>query len=372
MLYPDIILELNPSVDIYKIDDDRLEFYFMTTRQRIAMNVSEAVISLINGFDGIAAIGTLCEHIGIDFEDDNVQNFLQYLLHKKILLIPAEEEQERKVLSDDDLCRYDRQLNYFNSSFPSSAYEIQNVLQSTKVLIFGLGAIGSGIAMQLVMSGVRHLILVDKDIVSKDSLERHFMFTSSDVGRSKVEAFSDFLKRIDSKVECSTYHQIIDYDTPIDALLDNSDFVINTLDEPYIGHTSMKIGRGCFVRDLPLYVAGGFDAHLMSTGELIVPNKTPCVDCYVSYFSESLKEWQPQYNVGALTETEIQNSIFEVGGLASMSLFSVSYAVIVILSYIATKDASYSKGRGELLFDSMEINYLNVSKNPQCHVCGIK
>ena len=119
-----------------------------------------------------------------------------------------------------------------------------------------------------------------------------------------------------------------------------------------------------------MFVAGGFDAHLMSTGELIVPYETPCVDCYVSYFSKSLADWKPSYNLNAIEETNVEKGNFEVGGLSSMSLFSISYAVISIIDYIATNDARRNKGRGELLIDEMKITYLNIPKNPNCKTCG--
>jgi len=118
-----------------------------------------------------------------------------------------------------------------------------------------------------------------------------------------------------------------------------------------------------------MFVAGGFDAHLMSTGELIIPDVSPCVDCYTSHFSETLKDWEPQYNTAVIPDSEILNNRFEVGELASMSLFSISYAVMAILNYFAT-DSESKYGRGELLFDKLEIKYLNISKNPDCLICG--
>lgn len=367
----DTILSINPSVDIYKIGDDQLEFYFISTRRRITIDVSPVVISFINNIDGETTIRSLCADLDIEV-DKEVLNFIGYLLQNKILLIPAEEERNKKILSNDDLDRYDRQLNYFNSMFENSAYQYQDKLQNTKVLIFGAGAIGSGIAMQLAMAGIRHFILVDKDVISEDSVERHFCFRKRDIGEPKVESLKRVLLSIDSKIECQTYYSIVDYNTDIDIWLENADFVLNTMDEPYIGFTSIKLGRKCYKRNLPLYVGGGFDAHLMSTGELIVPNVTPCVDCYTAYFTESLKDWKPKYNVDAITEKEYNDNIFEVGGLSSMSLFSISYATIVIINYLITGDAKFSKGRGELLFDNLCINYLNVSRNPNCKICGKK
>jgi molybdopterin/thiamine biosynthesis adenylyltransferase len=366
------IFALNSSVDVYKIGNDILEFYFVTTRRKITINVTPLVIALVSELDGIKSIGDICGNIGLDSQNDDVQAFLDYLKENKVLLLYTEEEKKRLSLSHDDNIRYDRQLTYFDSIAGTSAFDFQRKLQHIRVLIFGVGAIGSGIALQLVMAGIRNFIFVDKDTVTEDSIERHFAFNSLDIGKTKVDALANYLKTIDKNVKCETYFQIVDFDSALDELLDKSDFVVNTLDEPYIGFTSMKIGRACYKRNLPLYVAGGFDAHLMSTGELIIPDKTPCVDCYIKYFTDSLLDWKPKYNTEAISEKENIADVFEVGGLASMSLFSISYASIVILNYLATGNVESTRGRGELLFDGHEIKYFNVPKNPNCNVCGNK
>ena len=363
------IYAINPAVDVYAIGDDVLEFYFINNRRRVTLQVSPQVIALVANIDGKNGIDDLCKILGID-EKDNVQVFVDYLVSQTILIIPAEQEKEKSKLAPIDIERYDRQIAFFTSLYTQSGYLAQQSIQQQCVLIFGIGSIGSGIAMQLAMSGVRHFILVDKDVVTCDSLERHFYFRETDIGRDKCEALADCLKRIDGQVDCEFHTMIIDYDTDVTSWIERSTFVVNTLDEPYIGFTSMKIGRACYVLRKPLYVAGGFDAHLMSTGELIVPDETPCVDCYTSFFQKALRNWNPQYNTQAVSELHQANEQFEVGGLASMSLFSISYAVIIILSYMVTGDAHYSQGRGEMLFDQLQIEYLNITKNPHCHVCG--
>ena len=370
MLKFNIVLQFNPSVDVYKVGDDMLEFYFIATRKRLSMVVSSGIIVLVQEIDGVHSLNQICDKLEIEIRNDGLHEFLQYLLDRKILEDVKKKKEEMSVLPDKELERYDRQFSYFDAVSKDSPYTFQKKLENIRFLIFGCGAIGSGIAIQLARAGARHFILVDKDKITADNMERHYFFEEKYVGMNKADALSDYLKRIDSQVNCECCNTIIDYDTELDSYLKHADFVVNTLDEPYIGFTSLKIGRACYALKMPLYVAGGFDAHLMSTGELILPDETPCVDCYTTYFTDSLKDWKPSYNVSAITEEESSNSIFEVGGLASMSLFSTSYAVIVILNYLATGNARSTLGRGELLLDKLNIDYLNVPKNPDCHVCG--
>lgn len=365
------VYAINPAVDVYAIGDDVLEFYFINNRRRVTMHVSEQVVSLIGSIDGKQRLSDICKSLNID-DMDNVQAFVDYLCAQAILLLPKEQEKEKALLNPTDIERYDRQIGYFTSLYTLSGNQAQKAIQEQTVLIFGAGAMGSGIAIQLAMSGVRHFMIVDKDVITRDSIERHFYFRETDIGRDKCEALAEYLQRIDHQVECELLRMTVDYDTDVTSWIERASFVVNTLDEPYIGLTSMKIGRACYTLHKPLYVAGGFDAHLMSTGELIVPDETPCVDCYTAFFQNTLKDWKPKYNIEAVTEEHQSEGVFEVGGLASMSLFSVSYTMIVILNYMVTGNAHYSQGRGELLFDKLHIDYLKVTKNPNCHVCGNK
>lgn len=60
-------------------------------------------------------------------------------------------------------------------------------LRGCRVAVVGIGALGSFIADMLVRSGVRHLTLVDGDVVMPGNLVRHLVGPEA-VGRSKVEA----------------------------------------------------------------------------------------------------------------------------------------------------------------------------------------
>ena len=260
------VYAINPAVDVYAIGDDVIEFYFINNRRRVTMQVSPQVVALVANIDGRKGIEEICESLSIG-EKDNVQAFVDYLFAQAILLIPEDMEIEKSQMKPEDVKRYDRQINYFTSLYMQSGYHAQQKIQQQKILIFGIGAIGAGIAIQLAMSGVRHFILVDKDVVTEDSIQRHYFFKESYIGMTKCDALTDYLMQIDRQVKCEVHNDIVDFDTDITPWIEQASFVVNTLDEPYIGLTSMKIGRACYALRKPLYVAGGFDAHLMSTGE---------------------------------------------------------------------------------------------------------
>ncbi|WP_158211140.1 ThiF family adenylyltransferase [Myroides phaeus] len=366
------IYYINPSVDVYKIGEDVLEFYFINTKRRVAISVTPLVFDLISTFNKKYSLEEVCERNNIILDEDII-SFILYLKEERLIFSLNEKSKNKFLISEIDKERYDRQLLYFDSISELSSFQVQKNIQEQVVLIFGVGAIGSGIAIQLAMAGVRNFIFVDKDYLTQDSISRHFYFDEKDIGKDKVDALSSYLYQIDSSVNCKAVKMILDYDTDISDLIQESKFVINTMDEPYIGITSLKIGRECFRYDIPLYVTGGFDAHLMSTGELIIPGKTPCVDCYTHYFTGALKNWKPIYNSEIVTKKQTDIDNFEVGGIASMSLFSISYAVLKVLDFFIKKDNSMEYGRGELLFnEELEIKYLEINRNPKCLICGNK
>lgn len=361
------IFKIKESVDIYKVGEDILYFYFINSRNKFNLEVSEEIIKLIASINGEKSLNQILEELCLEY-NDNLDELLKYLLNKKIIYIPV--ENINNVLNENEKQRYDRQLSFFDNFFEEDKNLLQKKLKEEVFLIFGAGAIGSGIAIELAMCGVENFILVDKKSLMKSNMTRHYYYSENKVGQAKVDVLKDYLKRINKKINVRTYNDSINFSTDLNKYFDEKiTFIVNTLDEPYIGFTSMKIGRKCFKENKPLFVGGGFDAHLMSTGELIIPNITPCVDCYVDHFTSTLKGWKPSYNSDSITNENLDQELFEVGGLSSMSLFSVSYGVIEILKYILSKKIKIL-GRGELKFENLNVEYINVEKNKNCKICG--
>ena len=74
--------------------------------------------------------------------------------------------------------------------------EERAALESVRVGIAGAGGLGSNCAMHLVRSGVKHLTIVDFDVVNESNLNRQFFFHDQ-IGQKKVEAIKANLLRIE-------------------------------------------------------------------------------------------------------------------------------------------------------------------------------
>ena len=100
-------------------------------------------------------------------------------------------------------------------------------LANAKVIIFGLGGLGSSASIYLAAAGVGHLVLVDFDKVDMSNLQRQILHSSNDIGRYKTESAKDHLLSlnpnvkltlIDRKLEDSElYKQVKKVDVVIDA-----------------------------------------------------------------------------------------------------------------------------------------------------------
>lgn len=362
----DIYLIRN-GVDLYLINDEILTVYFMSTRLRKQFRVSIMTIKVIELLDGERSIREIYSLIKENSDSEIELNGLFEIMSKfsEMNIIIKRQEDDLK-LSSDVLERYDRQLNFLSDFLIGKSYiEAQQKLQKSNILILGCGAIGGDIAVHLAMCGVENFILYDNDIVEPSDISRHMFFKEKYIGMNKTDALENYLLSINKKIEVIKVKKSLRPESQIAELIDAATFVVNTADEPYIGYTSMKVSRYCTQKRKAHFIAGGFDAHLASTGELIIPGITPCVDCYANYFKEALKGWKPKKH-------PVQERYLEIGGLSSMSLFSSSYAAIEIIKYICEliDVKSYSKTRGEFLFTSMDIEYLDVVRDRECKVCG--
>lgn len=363
-----IKFKIRSSVDLYLHNNETLIIYYMNTRYKKQFKISNLIIKFLELIDGkrtLDEIHTQLENIlnnTVDFK--KLLDLVAKLYELNILedVIEITEEEELEIYK-----RYDRQINYFGDFLGGDvkSIEAQKKLKNSKILVFGCGAIGGDIVIQLAMAGVENFILYDYDIVSESDVTRHLYFKPKYLGKKKIDALEDYLKGINSNIKVEKYDSMLTPSSKIDSIIDSSSFVVNTADEPYIGYTALKISRYCTEKGKPHIIGGGFAAHLASTGELIIPGVTPCVDCYTNYITEKLVNWKPK-------KRYLKNGDYEVGGLSSLSLFSSSYSVIEIIKIISglTNMAEYSNTRGEFLFTNMSLGYYEVERNKNCKVCG--
>ena len=140
--------------------------------------------------------------------------------------------------------RYDRQM-----ILPEIGEEGQKKLQEAKVLIVGVGGLGSPIALYLAGAGVGCLGLVDDDSVSISNLQRQVLYSEEELGKPKAVCAAQRLTSLNSEIETryystrltaeNAYRIIQEYDIVVDGC-DNFDtrYLINDIcieqGKPYV------------------------------------------------------------------------------------------------------------------------------------------
>lgn len=96
--------------------------------------------------------------------------------------------------------RYDRQM-----MLPEIGEEGQKLLKEAKVLIVGVGGLGSPIALYLAGAGVGCIGVVDDDVVSISNLQRQVLYSEKELGKSKAKCAAERLAALNSEITVCPY-----------------------------------------------------------------------------------------------------------------------------------------------------------------------
>ena len=108
--------------------------------------------------------------------------------------------------------------------------ETMERITQQRVIIFGVGGVGSWCAESLVRSGIRHLTIVDSDLVCITNVNRQLMATMLTMGQVKVEALKERLLTINPDAEITALQQIFSEETAASFQLDTYDYIIDAID----------------------------------------------------------------------------------------------------------------------------------------------
>ncbi|MDF3933287.1 molybdopterin-synthase adenylyltransferase MoeB [Pseudomonas citronellolis] len=249
------------------------------------------------------------------------------------------------MLNDDELLRYSRQI-----LLPQIDIDGQLRLKESRVLIVGLGGLGSPVALYLAAAGVGELHLADFDSVDLTNLQRQVLHDSTQVGRGKVDSAMTRLAAINPQVKLVPHRRALDEDS-LAAVLAQVDLVLDCCDN---FATREAVNAACVAAGKPL-VSG---AAIRLEGQLSVfdPRRddSPCYHCLYGHGSEA-----------ELTCSEAGVAGPLVGLVGSLQALEA-------LKLLA--------GFGEplvgrlLLVDALGTRFreLRVKRDPQCPVCGVR
>ncbi len=108
--------------------------------------------------------------------------------------------------------------------------ELIQKIGAVKVILFGVGGVGSWCAESLVRSGIRHLTIVDSDNICPSNINRQLHATIRTVNMSKVEVMKQRLLEINPCAEIIALHKVYNSETADSFELNNFDYIIDAID----------------------------------------------------------------------------------------------------------------------------------------------
>lgn len=247
-------------------------------------------------------------------------------------------------MNDEQLLRYSRQI-----MLPQIDIAGQEKLLAARVLIIGMGGLGSPVAMYLAAAGIGHLVLVDDDVVELSNLQRQIMHTTADIGLTKVESAKQTLLNLNPEINITGYATRLTGET-LSSEIVLADIVIDGTDN---FSTRFEINKACVENKTPL-ISG---AAIRMEGQISVFNKSATSPCYRCLYKD---------------EGELDTSCSTNGVLSPV--------VGIIGSIQATEAIKVLLGIGEcldgklLMLDAlhMEFRTLKLRKDPACPICNLK
>lgn len=108
--------------------------------------------------------------------------------------------------------------------------EAMNSIAAKRVIIFGVGGVGSWCAESLIRSGIRHLTIVDSDRVCVTNINRQLMATTQTVGQVKVDVLRERLLSINPTAEITVLQRIFTAETAESFHIGQYDYVVDAID----------------------------------------------------------------------------------------------------------------------------------------------
>jgi tRNA A37 threonylcarbamoyladenosine dehydratase len=103
-------------------------------------------------------------------------------------------------------------------------------LASKRVIIFGIGGVGSWCAESLIRTGIKHLTIVDSDRICTTNINRQLHATTKTVGQVKVDVLKERLLEINPDTEITAIQKIYNRANHASFELETYDFIIDAID----------------------------------------------------------------------------------------------------------------------------------------------
>jgi len=247
-------------------------------------------------------------------------------------------------MDDRQLLRYSRHI-----LLQEIGIEGQQRLLDSRVLIIGVGGLGSPAALYLAASGVGRLMLCDHDKVDYSNLQRQIIHRTATIGQPKVASALAALREINPEVECVALPIRAD-EAKLRELIAQADIVLDCSDN---FETRYAVNRVCLALRKPLVSGAAIQFHGQVSVFDFRRDDAPCYNCLFPEDSEA-----------------------EELRCATTGVFAPLVGIIGTLQAAEALKLLMDIERGLngklLSLNALDMNILRsgLSKDPSCRACG--
>jgi len=246
-------------------------------------------------------------------------------------------------MNDDQLLRYSRHI-----MLDEIGIEGQERIMAARVLIVGVGGLGSPAALFLASAGVGDITLVDDDQVDLTNLQRQIAHTTARIGMAKIDSAAAAMRAINPEVRVHGVRERMSQESLL-PLVTAADVVLDCTDNYATRHA---INAACVSARKPL-VAGSairFDGQIA-----VYDTRHADSPCYACLFA--------------------RDAVFEEVACATMGVFSPLVGIIGTMQAAEALKLIISIGeplRGRLqMLDGRTMRWCEIclARDPDCAVC---
>lgn len=245
--------------------------------------------------------------------------------------------------TEEQIERYARQI-----ILPEIGGKGQSKLLSSRVLIVGMGGLGSPVALYLTAAGVGRIGIVDSDQVDRSNLQRQVIHFTEDLGSGKLDSAYRKMVAMNPDIEVATYPLRLNASNALE-ILQHYDVIVDGTDN---FPTRYLLNDACVFLKKPLVHAG----VIRYEGQISIFDSTqgPCYRCI-------FPEPPPAGVIPTCREAGILGVIPGILGLlqANETLKLLLGIGKPLRSQLLLVDAL-----------SMDFRKVNIRRNPDCAICG--
>lgn len=249
------------------------------------------------------------------------------------------------MLNEKEKEKYNRQL-----IIPGFGSEGQHKLKSSKVLIVGLGGLGSSVFYYLASAGIGTIGIIDKDKVELSNLNRQILHNEDNLNQPKTVSASEKIQKMNKDIKIKPYNKPLTHENA-EKIISGYDFVVEASDN---FETKFLVNDFCVKLGIPFVIGGvlQFEGQLMT----VLPKKTACYRCIFKELPEK----------GSYPTTDKEGIIGTIAGLFGIieANEAIKYFVFEDPEKLLTNKILYI----ELLNNNFDV--YSIERDENCNICS--